>query len=144
MAGHVYLIGSRKYNWYKIGKSSNAAIRIADLGILLPFRIEVIAVWKASNHHELERLLHQKYESNRINGEWFTFGQPQIEKIVSEMTAVQVEVAVGFSNIPKQYQEITVPRKPGGGFQKKLDRMTKEIYSLQQQLKDAGINPVIQ
>jgi len=25
MAGHVYLIGSRLFGWYKIGKSSNAS-----------------------------------------------------------------------------------------------------------------------
>ncbi len=67
MAGHVYLIGSRTFNWYKIGKSGNAAIRVAELGILLPFRIEVIAVWKAQNHHELEKLLHEKHAAQRIS-----------------------------------------------------------------------------
>jgi hypothetical protein len=66
MAGYVYLIGSSIFKWYKIGKSSRAAIRVTELGILLPFRIEVIAVWKLSNYHAMERDLHEKHAANRI------------------------------------------------------------------------------
>ena len=101
MAGHVYLIGSPTFKWYKIGKSSNAAIRVTELGILLPFRVEVIAVWKAANHHELERLLHEKYADVRINGEWFSFADEQIEAILTELQAASTNVASGFSNVEK-------------------------------------------
>lgn len=99
MAGHVYLIGTRKYGWYKIGKSSNATIRVTHLGILLPFRVEVIAIWKANNHHELEKLLHEKYDLHRINGEWFGFSEQQVNEMVESMKMAAVSILANFSNI---------------------------------------------
>lgn len=104
MAGFVYLIGSPLYKWYKIGKSSNAAIRVSDLGVLLPFRIEVMAVWKASNHHELETLLHEKYRVHRLNGEWFGFSERQVKALVAEMKMAAVNMLSTFSNIDKFVQ----------------------------------------
>jgi hypothetical protein len=47
MAGYVYLIGNSIFNWYKIGKSVTPEVRIKDLGILLPFKIKVMSIWKA-------------------------------------------------------------------------------------------------
>ena len=73
MAGYVYLIGTTTFGWYKIGKSITPEIRIKDLGILLPFKITIIGVWKAVNHHLMEKTLHEIYASSRINGEWFEF-----------------------------------------------------------------------
>ena len=71
--GYVYLIGTSVFGWYKIGKSITPEVRIKDLGILLPFKISVICVWKAENHHLLEKTLHELYAKNKINGEWFEF-----------------------------------------------------------------------
>jgi hypothetical protein len=99
MAGHVYLIGSPRFRWYKIGKSSNASIRVSELGILLPFRIEVVAVWKVANHHETERVLHEKHAANRINGEWFTFTKEEITTILEDMLWASTAVSSGFSNL---------------------------------------------
>lgn len=150
MAGHVYLIGSRIFNWYKIGKSGNAAIRVTDLGILLPFRIEVLAVWKAANHHEMESLLHEKYASHRVNGEWFTFSVTEIETIIKGMAAIQIEVATGFSNIEKdskpniRHASLT----PFGGDSKKaskridaLVRMNRELQRENQELRAKNAPP---
>ena len=47
--GYVYLIGSSRFGWYKIGKSRSATIRVQTLGILLPFKVEVFAVWMTDN-----------------------------------------------------------------------------------------------
>ena len=73
MAGYVYLIGSPTFGWYKIGKSITPEVRVKDLGILLPFKIHVIGVFRAEDHTLLERTLHEIYSDNRINGEWFEF-----------------------------------------------------------------------
>lgn len=136
MAGHVYLIGSRKFHWFKIGKSNNAAIRIADLGILLPFRIEIIAVWKVANHHLFERLLHEKYQLNRINGEWFTFGDQQLDKIVEDIPALKVQVAEGFTNLPVNAPEVPLPpRNMKGGWQKRMDKLIREKRELEKRLE---------
>lgn len=101
MAGYVYLIGSKLFRWYKIGKSSNASIRVSQLGVLLPFTIEVVAIWKVENHHEVEKLLHEKYQDHKINGEWFKFEKPEVEKIVHDMRKLGVaslHSSVQFNN----------------------------------------------
>lgn len=73
MAGYVYLIGTPTFGWYKIGKSISPEVRVKDLGILLPFKLSVIGIFKAEDHTLLERTLHEIYSNNRINGEWFEF-----------------------------------------------------------------------
>ena len=77
-SGYVYLIGSPIFGWYKIGKSITPEVRIKDLGILLPFKIHVIGVWGAKNHHQLERALHEIHKDRRINGEWFEFSKKEV------------------------------------------------------------------
>lgn len=101
--GHVYLIGSRTFKWYKIGKSSNAAIRVSDLGILLPFRIEVIAVWKVPNPHTVEKMLHVKHAASRINGEWFMLSSEEQSALVAEMSYAAVDTASGFCNLEEDF-----------------------------------------
>jgi hypothetical protein len=103
VSGHVYLIGSPTFHWYKIGKSSNAAIRVNQLGILLPFRIEVVAVWKVQAPRVIEYSLHKKYEKSRINGEWFHFEKAQVDEIVADMLWASTPIATGFSNLPADY-----------------------------------------
>src|SRR5882672_10901338 len=104
MAGYVYLIGSSTFKWYKIGKASRAAIRVSELGILLPFRIEVIAVWKFSNYHAMEHTLHEKYAKDRINGEWFNFTDVEVKAIVDDMLYASTnDVAINFTNMEQDY-----------------------------------------
>jgi hypothetical protein len=103
MAGYVYLIGSPLFHWYKIGKSSNAAIRVTDLGVLLPFRIEVIAIWKVPNHHEWERILHERFRSKNLNGEWFVFDEEEIRSIVAEMAWAATKTIADFTNMDRDF-----------------------------------------
>ena len=84
--GYVYLIGSSRFGWYKIGMSKTVSVRVKNLGVLLPFKIEVFALWATSNPGLLERLLHEKYSENVINGEWFSFSRYQLGKLVDEET----------------------------------------------------------
>ena len=87
MSGYVYLIGNSIFGWYKIGKSITPEIRIRDLGILLPFKIDIIGVWGAENHHKLEKALHEIYFDNKINGEWFEFTIPEAQKVFDSLPA---------------------------------------------------------
>jgi hypothetical protein len=70
---------------YKIGKSVSPEVRIQDLGILLPFKIEIIGIWRAENHHLLETSLHELYKNSRINGEWFRFKERDVKALFSWM-----------------------------------------------------------
>ena len=81
MKGYVYLIGSPTFGWYKIGKSITPVIRVSNLGVLLPFKLVVIGVWKAENHTLLEQTLHDIYKDCRINGEWFEFAKGEVYKV---------------------------------------------------------------
>ena len=101
MSGYVYLIGSPVFHWYKIGKSHVPAIRIKDLGILLPFKVEVVAVWKSDNYHNLERTLHEQCSACRINGEWFRFTDKQISDLLLEVGLPISGTMLNFSNIER-------------------------------------------
>ena len=83
--GYVYFIGSKTFGWYKIGKSKIPDVRIENIGILLPFKVEVICVWKAENRHLLESTLHDIYKNKRINGEWFEFTKKEAYDVVLSM-----------------------------------------------------------
>ena len=82
-AGYVYLIGTPIFGWYKIGKSRTPEVRVKDLGILLPFKLHVIGIWGAKNHHLMESVLHEMYQMNRINGEWFEFSSKEVFNVFS-------------------------------------------------------------
>jgi hypothetical protein len=114
MAGYVYLIGTPVFQWYKIGKSRVPQIRVCDLGILLPFKIEVIGVWKAQDHTALESLLHAKYASQQVNGEWFHFSKEAVERLFASLPAASRifpsdnnpdSVFAKFSNIDKDLRD---------------------------------------
>lgn len=85
MSGYVYLIGTPVFGWYKIGKAKTPEVRVQDLGILLPFKIGVLGVWKAHNHHLLEQTLHEMYKDHRINGEWFELTGDHIRSIFDSL-----------------------------------------------------------
>ena len=100
MAGYVYFIGTPIFGWYKIGKSITPEVRIKDLGILLPFKIEVIAVWSAQNHHAMEKVLHEIYAANRINGEWFEFTKDAAFAVVDNIPA-ETRIYSKYSDVDK-------------------------------------------
>lgn len=83
--GYVYIIGSTRFGWYKIGKSSTPDIRVRDIGILLPFKLKPIGVWRAINHHTAEQALHEMYSDNRINGEWFEFTPEELLNVENKI-----------------------------------------------------------
>lgn len=109
MEGFVYLIGSTLFGWYKIGKAKNPKIRVEDLGILLPFKVEILAVWKAKNHTLMEASLHEKYAEHHINGEWFSFTPDKIQEIINRdvpvASKVTDDVFSSFSNIENDAPE---------------------------------------
>jgi hypothetical protein len=106
MAGYVYLIGSRKYSWYKVGKTVNVKVRLADLRILLPFQVEVVAIWKTSGYHQLERQLHKRLASHRINGEWFSLKRSEVTAIVVDMAYLEVkDPALDFPNVEPESEK---------------------------------------
>lgn len=132
MAGHVYLIGSRRFHWFKIGKSSRAAIRVSELGILLPFKVEVIAVWNAIDHTKLENELHKQYAACRINGEWFSFSNDQLNTLLHEMSMWTTKAIPTYSNMPS---DVLIEHPMGREAQRRIKMILQENRELKQQVE---------
>jgi len=121
VSGFVYLIGSTNFQWYKIGKSKKPVLRVQDIGILLPFKVEIFAVWQAKNHTLLEQTLHEMFSVQRINGEWFQFNPKEIKKLVYETIPADTRIFPSnevidaafnaFSNLDEDVAEYKVRKK---------------------------------
>lgn len=85
MNGYVYIIGNREHGWYKIGKSTRPKIRLNALKILLPFEVDLIALWQTNQHSFLERSLHEQMDEQCINGEWFNLSLENLKSIFEFM-----------------------------------------------------------
>jgi hypothetical protein len=107
LSGYIYLIGSERFGWYKIGRSSVPHVRISNIGILLPFKIDLFAVWSTENQCCLEAFLHEKFSEFQINGEWFAFGREKMLEVIDgsyPWKASRTDISnVSFSNIEKDH-----------------------------------------
>ena len=80
--GFVYLLQSPT-RAYKIGRTKSPENRIKTFGIKLPFEIEYVALIKTHDMNTLENQLHSRFETKRVNGEWFALDQEDIDYIKS-------------------------------------------------------------
>ncbi len=67
--GAVYLFKHGKY--YKIGKSNDTVRRGHELRIQLPENLDLIHEIKTDNPSGVETYWHKRFETKRMNGEWF-------------------------------------------------------------------------
>lgn len=75
--GEVYLFKSGRY--YKIGKTKDTVRRGSELRIQLPERIELIHSIKTDDPGGIESYWHRRFESKRMNGEWFDLNGTDIK-----------------------------------------------------------------
>jgi hypothetical protein len=134
---YVYLIGSRTYGWYKIGKAKNVSVRLKEIGILLPFKVEAIAAWAAWSGN-VEATLHKKYKDNRIHGEWFKFTEKELQSLletpVDNATMLNEHSAVGFKNMERDCEE---GRHVKVEIKRDYDPILAQQYILARKLKQA-------
>lgn len=80
--GYVYLVRAvTPHNHYKIGLSKKPIKRISRLDVTLPFPIEITHLIPTDHCFKAEKMLHEKYKEQRLNGEWFELGDQDIEDI---------------------------------------------------------------
>ena len=80
---------------YKIGVSRVIKNRLKQLEV--GTKAEVVGLWESPNYTDLERMLHQRYKSERIpQSEWFCLGRYQLDEIIEWLNenASQVECHV--------------------------------------------------
>lgn len=80
--GFLYLLRAVMPNtYYKIGLSKNPKTRIGTLGVQLPFPIEALHIIPTNDMKQAESQLHERYESKRVNGEWFELSDEDVQEI---------------------------------------------------------------
>lgn len=89
---YLYLIQSNQY--HKIGIANDVRSRLAQLQTGNPVKLQLVTCWGFEDAISVERALHQKYASYRVNGEWFEY-----EFIYSEFDRLCEALGGVFLNI---------------------------------------------
>jgi hypothetical protein len=77
VVGSVYLFKHGKY--YKIGKSNDTVRRGNELRIQLPENLDLIHEIKTDDPSGVEAYWHKRFDSKRMNGEWFDLSSSEIK-----------------------------------------------------------------
>ena len=75
--GIVYLFRHGKY--YKIGKSNDTVRRGNEIKIQLPEKLDLIHEIKTDDPSGIEAYWHKRFDSKRMNGEWFDLNSSEIK-----------------------------------------------------------------
>lgn len=75
--GEVYLFKSGRY--YKIGKTNDTVRRGSELRIQLPEKMDLIHSIKTDDPSGIEAYWHKRFESKRMQGEWFDLSSADIK-----------------------------------------------------------------
>lgn len=75
--GEVYLFKSGRY--YKIGKTNDTVRRGNELRIQLPEKMNLIHSIKTDDPSGIEAYWHKRFESKRMQGEWFDLNSSDIK-----------------------------------------------------------------
>lgn len=78
--GYVYLINAGEF--YKIGISRNVDRRITQLSTIPPFDVTLVCIIETDDMLGLENKLHTMFSEKRVNGEWFTLSDEDVNYII--------------------------------------------------------------
>ncbi len=88
-SGFVYCVfvdaGERLY---KIGLSTNPVARIKDLQVSQPFEVRVAACFMVGDMRREEALLHERFASQRVRGEWFRLSGDDLDEVAERALLV--------------------------------------------------------
>lgn len=77
VVGEVYLFKSGRY--YKIGKTNDTVRRGNELRIQLPEKMDLIHSIKTDDPSGIEAYWHRRFETKRMQGEWFDLNSADIK-----------------------------------------------------------------
>lgn len=78
--GYVYLLQSPT-GYYKIGRTKDPNDRMATFSVKLPFEVEYACLIHTQDMHKLESDLHEMFSQKRVNGEWFSLNDTDVDHI---------------------------------------------------------------
>lgn len=73
--GYVYLLYSPTNNLYKIGRAKQFRNRCGEISKQSPVEIKLLHSFKSKNSKIAENILHKKYSTLRVLGEWFSLSE---------------------------------------------------------------------
>jgi len=91
--GYVYLIHAIGSDFYKIGKSVKPDRRILQISPVMPFKIQFVRVWPTNFMSKAEKYLHDLFMDERVNGEWFSFKEEELNSILAGNTVISIRHA---------------------------------------------------
>lgn len=69
--GFLYILWNESLNLIKIGVSNSPKRRIRDIKSYSPFDLDLVLLKYYEDVYSLEKMVHDKWQNNRIKGEWF-------------------------------------------------------------------------
>lgn len=84
-AGYIYLMRVNHadddgYYPCKIGKSKDVPTRQRQIGLVMPYEVELVHFVAVNDMVRAETFLHEVYEPYRMRGEWFRFPQEGVDQ----------------------------------------------------------------
>jgi len=90
----IYIFGSRKYGWYKIGFSTDVDSRFKQISSGVPFTIERVCFWATKHQNYFkERYLHARLQHKRLKGEWFALTEDDLKNCEALVQHGDLEMA---------------------------------------------------
>ena len=80
----VYFVKHKFMKPIKIGYSNNFTVRLQDLNCFSPYGYEVVGTILTDNPQYLERIIHERLKTRRLNGEWFDISHEEAIDIIKE------------------------------------------------------------
>lgn len=80
-AGAVYLIRVPETNCYKIGRTANLDNRFKALQSASPHDLELVAFCTTEDMYKTESYLHERFDEQRVKGEWFELEPHELSAI---------------------------------------------------------------
>ena len=78
---YIYIVHCKDLNTIKIGYSDNPFARLAQLQIGNSSELSILSIFKGGR--EEEEILHKKFASNKVRGEWFALDESLVEELLA-------------------------------------------------------------
>jgi hypothetical protein len=110
-SGYIYILKASKpfEECYKIGRTVKPRQRLHNFGVRLPFKFEVVGMYKFPDCHVVERYMHEFFAHKRLDGEWFSLDALDLELIHAAMLFNQ---ALNFWSFIKHNADPAVQSDP--------------------------------
>lgn len=102
--GFVYVIGSHKYKFFKVGFSQDPFKRLKSIQTGCPFQVWVVLIINATMDYEKQ--LHRKFRRENTVGEWFRY-RPNgkfANWLDAKLRALNIQMGYSVQNKTKDYE----------------------------------------